>query len=236
MHLEAATEEGLVIRVSFSNLYKEFKSTSTWLRVPFHRKQNSSNTSWSLLAIDLQSTLATFVSRTYSYTKNVKVCGNVLVKGIFTSDLKYYHTSPEPDSYYPLPREMSLFVPKGSQFSDLYNFIQFPPASDTAQPTTSVMKLHHSSKALSSDNPEKPSKPFYLQHQLGHFDAQQGQVATLYPAAVEPTIPQVITVHSPTKKKTLKVGKENRGELQPIDNPMVGPCTDCPCTTLRMYS
>ena len=35
VHLDVATQDGLVVRISFSNLFKEFKSTSTWLQFPF---------------------------------------------------------------------------------------------------------------------------------------------------------------------------------------------------------
>ncbi|XP_025733706.1 WD repeat-containing protein 90 isoform X1 [Callorhinus ursinus] len=35
IHLDVATEDSQVIRVSFSNLFKEFKSTATWLQFPF---------------------------------------------------------------------------------------------------------------------------------------------------------------------------------------------------------
>jgi len=35
VHADVATQDGLVVRVSFSNLFKEFKSTSTWLQFPF---------------------------------------------------------------------------------------------------------------------------------------------------------------------------------------------------------
>lgn len=35
VHLDVATDEGLTIRISFSNMFKEFKSTSTWLQFPF---------------------------------------------------------------------------------------------------------------------------------------------------------------------------------------------------------
>ena len=35
VHTDVATQDGLVVRVSFSNLFKEFKSTSTWLQFPF---------------------------------------------------------------------------------------------------------------------------------------------------------------------------------------------------------
>ena len=35
VHIDAATDDGVIIRISFSNLFKEFKSTSTWLQFPF---------------------------------------------------------------------------------------------------------------------------------------------------------------------------------------------------------
>ena len=35
VHIDTATVDGLIVRVSFSNLFKEFKSTSTWLQFPF---------------------------------------------------------------------------------------------------------------------------------------------------------------------------------------------------------
>lgn len=35
VHVDVATDEGLTIRISFSNMFKEFKSTSTWLQFPF---------------------------------------------------------------------------------------------------------------------------------------------------------------------------------------------------------
>ena len=35
VHVDVATQDGLIVRISFSNLFKEFKSTSTWLQFPF---------------------------------------------------------------------------------------------------------------------------------------------------------------------------------------------------------
>lgn len=35
VHVDVVTQDGLVIRISFSNLFKEFKTTSTWLQFPF---------------------------------------------------------------------------------------------------------------------------------------------------------------------------------------------------------
>jgi hypothetical protein len=35
VHMDVATSDGLIIRISFSNLFKEFKATSTWLQFPY---------------------------------------------------------------------------------------------------------------------------------------------------------------------------------------------------------
>lgn len=35
IHIDVATAEKVIIRVSFSNLYKEFKASSTWLQFPY---------------------------------------------------------------------------------------------------------------------------------------------------------------------------------------------------------
>eukprot|EP00916_Digyalum_oweni_P009217 GHVL01015563.1.p1 GENE.GHVL01015563.1~~GHVL01015563.1.p1 ORF type:complete len:183 (-),score=10.65 GHVL01015563.1:107-655(-) len=35
VHVDVATQDSLVVRLSFSNLFKEFKSTATWLQFPF---------------------------------------------------------------------------------------------------------------------------------------------------------------------------------------------------------
>ena len=35
VHIDVATRDSLVVRLSFSNLFKEFKSTATWLQFPF---------------------------------------------------------------------------------------------------------------------------------------------------------------------------------------------------------
>ena len=34
IHIDVATSDGVVIRISLSNLFKEFKSSSTWLQFP----------------------------------------------------------------------------------------------------------------------------------------------------------------------------------------------------------
>jgi hypothetical protein len=99
----------MVIRISFSNLFKEFKSTSTWLQFPYSsslvNKENqfeslsnsgekkddkpSLHVRWTLLALDLKAILSHYLHSNYAYLKNVKLCSSLLVKNVFTSDLEY---------------------------------------------------------------------------------------------------------------------------------------------------
>ena len=99
----------MVIRISFSNLFKEFKSTSTWLQFPYtssltekeNRFESGANSSekkdkkpalqvrWTLLTLDLKAILSQYLHSNYAYLKNVKLCSSLLVKNVFTSDIEY---------------------------------------------------------------------------------------------------------------------------------------------------
>ena len=141
--MEAVTSTGMVIRISFSNLFKEFKSTSTWLQFPYMEGTSASESSaqqhpadsprWSLLVVDLKTILSKYVHSSYAYLKNLKLCANLVVKNVFTSDHNY---SPLVDGSgssenkyhgyaHPLPRELAFPLPKGSSFVDVYNYVQF---------------------------------------------------------------------------------------------------------------
>lgn len=138
---------GQVVRISFSNMLKEFKSTATWLQFPFlcgaakdsvdeftsrttkHGRFCSyrsrmpqaitlpmfywiilyglvncfcflghkwdagmlgrapASVRWTCLMIDLQFTLSVYLNRHYSHLKSIKLCANMAVKNMFTSDL-----------------------------------------------------------------------------------------------------------------------------------------------------
>ena len=182
VHMEAGTREGVAVRVSFSNLFKEVKSTSTWLQFPFASCSSGSTEPrprWALLTVDLQSALATFFNRTYMCLKSVKVCANVLIKGVFTSNQEYspHHQEGQPCTFAtePLPREMSLFLPKGARFFDRYNCSVFPAKQPglSSKPGTSVRP------AVRATQPHSP----------------------VHPAAVRPEHPPTVTVTSPPRKK-----------------------------------
>ncbi|NXG70051.1 WDR90 protein, partial [Baryphthengus martii] len=155
VHLDVATEENQVVRISFSTLFKEFKSTATWLQFPFicgaaegsaddcparHGEEcltgaAPADVRWTCLVLDLHSILSLYLSRRYSHLKSVKLCSNLLVKNLFTSDLVFdpgvtfseaRHADLACRGIAPMPREMAFPVPKGRKWHDLYDYIRFP--------------------------------------------------------------------------------------------------------------
>ncbi|CAH1794798.1 unnamed protein product [Owenia fusiformis] len=154
VHLDVATADNLIVRISFSNLFKEFKSTSTWLQFPFIVSASKGSvhaqaavgakdisgpaplsTRWTILCLDFQYILSMYLNRKYSYIKSVKLCANMLVKNMFTSDSEY-----EPGmkldevkklglnlhGISPMPREMAFLLPKTEKWHDHYDLIRFP--------------------------------------------------------------------------------------------------------------
>uniref|UniRef100_A0A8C1U243 WD repeat domain 90 n=1 Tax=Cyprinus carpio TaxID=7962 RepID=A0A8C1U243_CYPCA len=134
VHLDIAAEEGQVIRVSFSNMFKEFKSTATWLQFPFlcgaaHGLVGPAppSTRWTCLTMDLHYVLSVYLNRTHSHLKSIKLCANMSVKNIITSlSFSEYRQSGVmlPDCTAPMPREMCFPVPKGQRWHDLYDYIR----------------------------------------------------------------------------------------------------------------
>ena len=128
--------------MSFSNLFKEFKSTSTWLQFPFRSMGGSAGEGgvsiggssgssqksgrWTFLSLNLKEILSKYLLENYAYLKNIKLCANILVKGVFTSDQEYCPLQGTSQHFRAVPREMNLPVPKGADFLDVYDYICFP--------------------------------------------------------------------------------------------------------------
>ncbi len=47
------------------------------------------STLWTILCLDFQYILSMYLNRRYSYMKGIKLCANMLVKNICTSDMEY---------------------------------------------------------------------------------------------------------------------------------------------------
>ncbi|KAM4697701.1 WD repeat-containing protein 90 [Rhinophrynus dorsalis] len=168
VHVDVSAQDGQTIRISFSNLFKEFKSTATWLQFPFvcgavkgsvydstaQTARNGlvgvapSGSRWTCLLLDMRYILSMYLSRTYSHLRSVKLCSNLLVKNLMTSDLLFNpevtfiearHTKPLPQGVAPMPREMSFPVPKGEKWNEIYDFIRFP-SDGSKLPYDSIQK------------------------------------------------------------------------------------------------
>uniref|UniRef100_A0A8C4E0D1 WD repeat-containing protein 90 n=1 Tax=Dicentrarchus labrax TaxID=13489 RepID=A0A8C4E0D1_DICLA len=145
VHLDVSAEEGQVVRISFSNMFKEFKSTPTWLQFPFLYLVGPAPTSvrWTCLMLDLQYTLSVYLNRCYSHLKSVKLCANMAVKNMLTSDLLLDPAKlmglASSQGTGPMPRDMSFPVPKGTSWHDLYDYIRFP-SEGTKLPFDSFQK------------------------------------------------------------------------------------------------
>ncbi|XP_063337464.1 WD repeat-containing protein 90 isoform X3 [Pelmatolapia mariae] len=196
VHLDVAAGEGQVVRISFSNMFKEFKSTATWLQFPFlcgaakdSVYENTAKSArrglvgpaptsvrWTCLMLDLQLTLSDYISRSYSHLKNIKLCANMTVKNMFTSDLLLDPgvsfsqaklmglTSSQGTGA--IPREMSFPVPKGGSWHDLYDYIRFP-SEGTKLPFDSIQKGNPQSERRSTPSLSKPVQDrVSLIHQL----------------------------------------------------------------------
>uniref|UniRef100_A0A8W4FM04 WD repeat domain 90 n=1 Tax=Sus scrofa TaxID=9823 RepID=A0A8W4FM04_PIG len=138
IHLDVATEDSQVIRLSFSSLYKEVKSTATWLQFPFvcepgaPRKELAGvappGTRWTCLQLDLPDLLLVYLNRRHSHLKSVRLCASLLVRSLYTSDLCFDPGEARRAklSVTPIPREMAFPVPKGESWHDHYVHIRFP--------------------------------------------------------------------------------------------------------------
>ena len=152
LHVDVATAEKVTIRVSFSNLFKEFKSTSTWLQFPYviqapkgsvyektelNAKDLSGSappiTKWTILCIDLIHLLQTYSSRTYHSVRGFKLCANILVKNVITSDLLYEpgvnHAEARLKGSSAFPRELAYPCEKGDSWHQMYDYVSFPSES-----------------------------------------------------------------------------------------------------------
>uniref|UniRef100_A0A8C3RUN9 WD repeat-containing protein 90 n=1 Tax=Chelydra serpentina TaxID=8475 RepID=A0A8C3RUN9_CHESE len=150
VHLDVTTEDSQVVRISFSNLFKEFKSTATWLQFPFIYLVGvaPANVRWTCLMLDLHYILSMYLNRHYSYLKSIKLCSNLLVKNLYTSDLLFdpgvtFSEARQAKLAFhgisPMPREMAFPVPKGENWHDRYDYIRFP-SDGSKLPYDSIQK------------------------------------------------------------------------------------------------
>ena len=121
VHLDLATAGGLVVRVSISNLFKDFKATPTWLQFPCV----DLTPRWTLLVLDLKAILEQYVSRQFLYLKGVRLCANMYVRTLVTSPTRYEERE--------LPRPLHMYIPAEEAWEDHYDCIRFPFVTQQAE-------------------------------------------------------------------------------------------------------
>ncbi|XP_050954268.1 WD repeat-containing protein 90 [Labeo rohita] len=243
VHLDIAAEEGQAIRVSFSNMFKEFKSTATWLQFPFlcgaaHASvyENTASTAkqglvgpappstrWTCLTMDLRHVLSVYLNRTHSHLKSIKLCANMTVKNIITSDLLFdpglsfseFRQSGLmlPDGTAPMPREMCFPVLKGQSWHDLYDYIRFP-SDGTKLPFDSIQKGSSSEtkKVSAEKSPQKQaSRAVNISKPVQDRVSLIQQITTPKPARRSKQRSAIQTKHLPELNYTHPGGSESPG-------------------------
>ncbi|XP_065191135.1 WD repeat-containing protein 90-like isoform X2 [Sycon ciliatum] len=153
-------QEQIAVRVSLGNVFRAFKATHTWLQLPIScagahvspdKITSASNaapanpTRWTLMCVDCQQLLQTYLNRQFSHVKSIRICANQLVKNFFSSDFDYDHLALKSHSVsrklrqagerMPLPREMSFFLKSGDTWNKHYDYVRIP---DLIQDTPAV--------------------------------------------------------------------------------------------------
>ena len=234
IHLEVATEEGILVRVSVSNLFKEFKSTGTWLQFPFVQGKLKKNVKWTIFVLDLKSSISDYLSKTFAYLKSVKVCANVLIKNIFTSHSLY---SPFEDPKMPnyLPKELSFFLPKNTSFDDRYKFIVFPQSAVSQLDLSLHASCPPSQKRAPIQTPSK-ALPWPVGEVAVPVIVQQTSIPSLPPSGPSlppggPSLPPGGSflppggsLNDPSLQTDGQLNDSSSSSVQVLDPPSVKPC------------
>ncbi|XP_060141563.1 WD repeat-containing protein 90 isoform X6 [Globicephala melas] len=199
IHLDLCAEGSQVIRVSFSNFFKEFKSTAPWLQFPFicetgtpRKGVGSPGARWTCLQLDLHDILLVYLNRRYSHLKSIRLCASLLVRNLYTSDLCFDPAVTVAEArcaklpITPIPREMAFPVPKGESWHDHYVHIRFPSDSSKT-PCEAVQKSCSPSEAAGPvlrllPHPAAFSKP--VQDSLALMVQKRGPTASFLPDPV----------------------------------------------------
>uniref|UniRef100_A0A667XFV9 WD repeat-containing protein 90 n=2 Tax=Myripristis murdjan TaxID=586833 RepID=A0A667XFV9_9TELE len=122
---------------------------------------------WTCLMLDLQYILSVYLSRCHSHLKSIKLCANMSVKNMFTTDLlldpgvsfseaKLMGLASSQGTG-PMPRDMSFPVPNGDHWHDLYDYIRFP-SQGARLPFDSIQKDNLNSVSTQKSPMRKESR------------------------------------------------------------------------------
>ena len=135
IHIDIVTTDGLSVRLSLSNLYKQFKCSHLSVQFPYvfdastgkgcvvnqGRVQTTptpDNSQWTVLVIDMSTVIAHHFKAygsCYGYLKTVMLCANMMLKGLHCSNVLITTDT--------LPRDMLLPLTKGLDFVQVYDYL-----------------------------------------------------------------------------------------------------------------
>ncbi|XP_059126259.1 WD repeat-containing protein 90 [Peromyscus eremicus] len=216
IHLDVSTEDGQVIRVSFSNLFKEFKSSATWLQFPFVFETKTSrrdlagvappDVRWTCLQLDLHDILMFYLNRHYGHLKSIRLCASLLVRNLYTSDLCFDPAVTVTEarrakmSVNPVPREMAFPVPKGESWRDHYIHVRFP-SDGSKVPYEQVEKSCPPPEAVFLGHvSRRPPHPVVLGKPLLSSGSPVAQISSPILACQVPSAPRLLPEVSLTYK------------------------------------
>ncbi|KAG8145469.1 hypothetical protein E2320_012001, partial [Naja naja] len=142
VHLDVATEDSQVVRISFSNLFKEFKSTATWLQFPYicGAARGSGGPCPQQRAMDMLNPGSPPRSRPLP-EQNLQSPQKrqAVLQPVALTSSEAHHSKMALHGFSPMPREMAFPVPKGELWHDLYDYIRFP-SDGSKMPYDSIQK------------------------------------------------------------------------------------------------
>lgn len=117
VHLDFTVAAMGSLRVTLSNIYTDMRATHHSVQCPCHLPNNR----WSVVCVQVPIVLAHCAARLPPHAfalKSVQLCASLLVRNIYTSDIRY-----TPDS---MPREMVFS--QQSKFKDRHSWVDLPGA------------------------------------------------------------------------------------------------------------
>eukprot|EP00002_Diphylleia_rotans_P027250 TRINITY_DN5458_c0_g1_i4.p1 TRINITY_DN5458_c0_g1~~TRINITY_DN5458_c0_g1_i4.p1 ORF type:complete len:980 (-),score=137.24 TRINITY_DN5458_c0_g1_i4:162-3101(-) len=135
IHIELLSTEGNTVRLTFSNLFKEFRTSSRLIQFPCPNFPSR----WTIMVVDAPTILHGYSIHQYRCMKSVQFCSNMLVRNFYTSDTLF--------DFETLPRDMAFPLNDGKQWGTTFRWVAFPPMTGPNQGESIV----HSAKSVEKD-------------------------------------------------------------------------------------
>ena len=154
-HFDLAAEgEHSSFRISFSNMFKTPKITSSTAQFPFYVAPGLNSvdgaaggaaclgvapksSQWTMFILDMKTVMKYYFKKRFSELKMAKICANCFLKGIYTSSIEYdpmiaiknarsQGIKSVSENLSPMPREINFVLSKGEEWNKNFDLVRFP--------------------------------------------------------------------------------------------------------------